>query len=243
MIKGMYQAGRSLEGKMQGIQVVANNLANINTIGFKKEQEFSEVLLNASEKAKAKGENSRIRQITNFEQGELSLTSNPLDVALTGNGFFVYKTNLGKELSKNGRLKIDTEGYLCDQSGNHIMGKNGDINLGEVLDDSTDKITISKNGDISLNDKYMDTILVAKVNNPQENVRTKGSSFVPAEDDIIPLEDSDFSVEQGYLEESNVNPIIEMESMITMNKDYEAAKKMINAFDLSLGQANEIGKV
>jgi flagellar basal-body rod protein FlgG len=58
-----------------------------------------------------------------------------------------------------------------------------------------------------------------------------------------PAKETDYSLEQGYLEDSNINPIIEMESMITLNKDYESSKKMITAFDLSLGQANEIGKV
>ena len=243
MIKGMYLAGRSLDNRMKGIQVVANNLANLNTTGYKRELQFSEVLSAANQVTKQKDQNVRIRQITDFAQGDLALTSNPLDVAISGKGFFLVKTGQGVEFTRNGRFKISDDGYLINQSGAKVQGRNGDINIGEVLEEKHDSITISKNGEIRVGDKLVDAIMVAQPERPQDSVRTNGLNFVAEEEELKPADENDFSVEQGYLEDSNINPIIEMETMITMNKDYESSKKMVTAFDLSLGQANEIGKV
>lgn len=242
MIKGMFLAGRSLDNRMKGIQVVANNLANLNTTGYKRELQFSEILSAAENATRQKGEPARIRQITDFAQGDLALTSNPLDVAISGKGFFLVKTNAGMEFTRNGRFKISDEGYLVNQNGNKVQGKNGDINLGELLDEKHEAITISKNGEIRIGSKLVDAILVAQPERPQDSVRTNGLNFVSEEEELKPADENDFSLEQGYLEDSNINPIIEMETMITLNKDYESSKKMITAFDLSLGQANEIGK-
>lgn len=243
MIKGMYLAGRSLSGRMKGIEVVANNLANVNTTGFKRQLQFAEILSAANVDVKTKEGNSRIRQVTDFAQGDLALTSNPLDIALSGKGFFVVKKDSTTELTRNGRLKVSDDGYLVNQMGNRVQGANGDIHLGEILEEKHDSITITKKGEIRIGNKVVDTILVVQPEHPQENVRTNGLSFITEEDNLKPAEDTEYSIEQGYLEDSNINPIIEMETMITMNKDYESSKKMINAFDLSLGQANEIGKV
>jgi fagellar hook-basal body proteins len=243
MIKGMYLAARSLDNRMKGIQVVANNLANLNTTGFKRELQFSEIMSSINGDKKVKGGNSKIRQVTDFTQGELSLTSNPLDLAISGKGFFLVKTDIGTEFTRNGRFKISDEGYLVTQSGDKVLGQNGEINLGDVIDDKQDSITISKNGEIRVGDKLVDKLFIAKVDNPQGSVKTTGENFASDDEEYLPAAEEDFSVEQGYLEESNINPIIEMEAMITMSKDYESSKKMITAFDQSLGQANEIGKV
>jgi len=243
MIKGMYLAGRSMDNRMKGIQVVANNLANLNTTGYKRELQFSEVLSAANASAKKNGEPARIRQLTDFTQGDLDLTSNPLDVAISGKGFFLVKTGAGTEFTRNGRFKLSDDGYLVNQSGNRVQGENGDINLGEVIDEKRDSITILKTGEIRVGDKVVDKIFVAQPDSPQDSVRTNGLNFVAEEESFKPADETTYSLEQGYLEDSNINPIIEMETMITMNKDYESSKKMITAFDLSLGQANEIGKV
>lgn len=243
MIKGMYLAGRSLDNRMKGIQVVSNNLANINTTGYKRELQFSEILSAADQATKQKEVPARVRQITDFSQGDLALTSNPLDVAISGKGFFVVKTGAGMEFTRNGRFKISDDGYLVNQSGYKVQGRSGDINLGELLDEKHEAITISKNGEIRVGSKLVDAILVTQPERPQDSVRTNGLNFVAEEEELKPADEKDFSLEQGYLEDSNINPIIEMETMISLSKDYESSKKMITAFDQSLGQANEIGKV
>lgn len=241
MIKGLYLSARSLDQRMQNMQIVANNLANTNTTGFKKELEFSEVMANV--KDSMGNIESKIRQVTDYSQGNIAKTSNPLDVAISGNGFFVVKTENGNEFTRNGRFKISEEGFLVDQQGNKVLGKSGEINLGNVLDENYNSITINNNGDVKIGDKYVDTILVAKIDDPQGSLKTKGLNFIAKAGDYRAADVSEFQLKQGYLEESNINPIVEMENMINLSKDYESSKKILTSFDQTLAQANEIGKV
>jgi flagellar basal-body rod protein FlgF len=241
MIKGLYLSARSLDQRMQNMQIVANNLANTNTTGFKKELEFSEVMANV--KDSMGNIESKIRQVTDYSQGNIAKTSNPLDVAISGNGFFVVKTENGNEFTRNGRFKISEEGFLVDQQGNKVLGKSGEINLGNVLDENYNSITINNNGDVKIGDKYVDTILVAKIDDPQGSLKTKGLNFIAKAGDYQAADASEYQLKQGYLEESNINPIVEMENMINLSKDYESSKKILTSFDQTLAQANEIGKV
>lgn len=84
---------------------------------------------------------------------------------------------------------------------------------------------------------------ISKINNVNQLKKTEGSSFILYGGDYETVEEGEFQIAQGYLESSNVNPVIEMEAMIQMSKDYESATKMVQALDRSLEQANQIGKV
>jgi flagellar basal-body rod protein FlgF len=74
-------------------------------------------------------------------------------------------------------------------------------------------------------------------------VRAGGSNFLVEDNNFKNADEESFTISQGYLEESNTNPIEEMQSMIAINKEYETTQKIMNALDASLGQANEVGKV
>ncbi|MEW6194118.1 MAG: flagellar hook basal-body protein [Bacteroidota bacterium] len=236
MIKGIYTVARSLEHRTKNIDVVANNLANINTTGYKREVPFSEYIDEFGQ--------SYIKKISSQQQGETILTSNPLDMAIYGDGFFAVKDEDGKvELTRDGRFRISDEGYLVDANGKKVLGQNGTISLEEILRQKDSIFLVSSAGEIKIGNQLVDTLLIVKVDNPEELVRSGGSNFITNDENFTNALADEFKISQGYIEQSNTNPILEMESMIQLNKTYETSQKIINSLDQSLDLANQIGKV
>lgn len=234
MIKGIYTVARSLEQHSKNIDVIANNLANINTTAYKREIPFSEYIDEFG--------NSRIRKVTSQTQGETVMTSNPLDLAIYGNGFFAVKDENGNtELTRDGRFRLSSDGFLVDANNYKVLGQNGPINLDETLLQKDAVINISSSGEIKIGEEIIDTLLILKVDEPENLQRSGGSNFILPED-YSTAKETDYKISQGYLEQSNTNPILEMESMIQMNKAYETSQKIIAALDQSLDMANQIGK-
>ncbi|MHB8852340.1 MAG: flagellar basal-body rod protein FlgF [Ignavibacteriaceae bacterium] len=234
MIKGIYTAARGLDARMKNLEVIANNLANLNTTGFKKEMPFSEVMNQYGQ--------TQIQQVTDFRQGDLAQTNNPTDVAISGKGFFVVQTENGQELTRNGSFKISDNGYLVDQQGNKVMGQNGAIKIDMLSFEKQKSFTISNNGEVKFGNNVIDSLMIAKMNDQQDSARDSGTNF-SAVGGFQVANQNDFQIKQGYLEESNVNPIKELENMIQVNNEYQSASKMITFLDKSLDEANQIGKV
>lgn len=235
MIKGIYTAARGLNSRMKNLEIVANNLANLNTTGFKRVVPFSEII---NQYGKVE-----IKKATDYQQGNLTKTSNPLDFAISGKGFFVIQTANGPELTRDGKFKISVDGHIVTKQGNKVLGKNGPISVNNLLLDKNKRLTISSNGDIRYGDILIDTLLIANMNSPEQSVRTAGVNFTTGNDGFQIASRGSYSIKQGYQEESNINPIKEMEEMIRLNTEYDSAHKIINYLDQSLGQANQIGKV
>ncbi len=235
MVKGLYFAAKSLQDKIRNIEIVANNLANINTTGFKREIPFSEYL--------DREENKTVKQITDFSEGSLLETGNPFDLAISGKGFFVVKTEQGLEITKNGKFKIDAEGFLTTEDGERVQGKNGEISFLENIFESNKPVTITKDGIIKVGDEIVNQLKIVEVEDTRKLIRSGNGKYYLADEDYRKAPESDFEIHQGYLEESNTNPILEMQAMIKLEKDYEASQKMIASLDQMMGQAKEIGKV
>lgn len=233
MIKGIYQSARSLLAAQKNIERIATNLANVNTVGFKREGLFTEVLKNTG--------NSEIRSAVDTSQGNLVQTFNPLDLALVGDGMFAFKTNDGYEFERKGVFKISEDGFLVDEKGNKVLGKNGEINLSEFQNGNRTDIKINTKGEITLNNNYVDDLLIVKIDDYERKER--GLNFDSIQDIKDFAQESEYEIKQGYLEESNVNPMIELENMINVSKDYETAYKMVNYLDSSLEKTNEIGRI
>ncbi len=235
MIKGIYTAARGLNSRMKNLEIVANNLANLNTTGFKRQVPFSEII---NQYGKVE-----IKKATDYGQGNLIETSNPLDFAISGKGFFVIKTENGPQLTRNGRFNISVDGYIVTKQGNKVMGKKGPISINNLSMDKDKKLTISLNGEIKYGNEVIDTLLIADMNNPELSERAPGGNFTTDNAGFQIASPNTYNIKQGYQEESNINPIKEMEAMILLNTEYDSARKVINFLDRSLGQANQIGKV
>lgn len=233
MIKGIYQSARSLLAANKNMERISSNLANLNTVGFKREGLFSEILKSAGQ--------SEIRSSVDSSQGDIYETSNPLDFAIMGEGLFTVKTENGYEFTRKGNFRISDDGFLVDENGNAVMGKDGEINLQEYLNGEQTDIKVSSKGEISINDFQAADLLVVKIDDYER--RKMGLNFSSTQDIKDLAMETEFSVRQGYLEESNVNPMVELENMINVSKDYETAYKMVTYLDSSLEKTNDLGRI
>ncbi|MBU0472805.1 MAG: flagellar hook basal-body protein [Bacteroidetes bacterium] len=235
MIKGIFQAGRNLQVGEKQISVISNNLANMGTSGYKKELPFYQIL---SENGK-----TTTNQVTDLSAGERIFTGNPLDLAIKGNAYFTVETDSGERLTRDGKFTISQEGFLTNRAGDKIVGEGGGINLKDIMTRDNAQITITNEGMVMVGDKVVDKLMIMKERDGTKLLKDYGVYFQAENDGFIQLEPEDYQVDQGFLENSNVNPMDEMENMISLSKNYESAKNILTYLDESLEKANQIGKV
>ncbi len=235
MIKSISSTAQNMQMKIKDLEIIANNLANINSTGYKRELPFAEIL-----QREGKGE---LKQLTDFREGVSISTGNPYDLSLSGAGFFVVQTEEGNELTRNGKFMLSDEGYLVNEKGDKVLGQKGPVNMSDLLFDPSKSFSVAANGEIKIGDKIIDHLLIGKIENQENLLRQADQSFSYKNGEFIPAEETEFVVTQGYVEESNVNPIQEMQSMIEINRAFEASQKLIQNFDQHLGRVNETGKI
>ncbi|MCB0731074.1 MAG: flagellar hook-basal body protein, partial [Ignavibacteriae bacterium] len=228
-------AAASMRNKMLNIQIVANNLANLDTTGFKRGLAFADVLDEEN--------TNQTRKITDFTEGVFIETNNPLNAAISGDAFFTVQTPNGEYLTKNGDFIIDQQGFLSTKDGFRVLAQNGEINLQEEIIDKKGNLAITKNGEIKSDDKIIAKLKIMNVENELKLKKDEGQKFYTDDKEYTLVNDDEFQVYSGYLESSNTNAILEMQQMIQLQKDYEASQKMITSIDTMLSQTDEIGKI
>lgn len=235
MIKGIFQAGRNLQVGEKQIGVISNNLANMGTSGYKKSMPFYEVLMEEGK--------TTTNQVTDFAAGEHLFTGNTLDLALKGNAYFAVETESGERLTRDGKFSMSQEGFLINRKSHKVLGEGGAINLKEVMTDDDNTISISHDGIVMVGNKVVDNLMIMKAAEDSKLLKDFDVYFKSENDDFVQVDEEEYSVSQGFLESSNVNPIDEMEGMISLSKNYESAKNILTQLDESLEKANQIGKV
>ena len=261
-MRALYSAATGMQSLQLSIDTISNNLANVNTTGYKKQRvEFKDLLyekLNTTDFSDGGGApvtlevGQGVRPIAttrSFGQGSLRQTDNELDLAIDGDGFFVVKdVNDNLKYTKDGSFKIsvaDGTARLSTADGLFVQGEGGDLDLGAEVSE----ISISKQGLLSVkrqgSTEYeeIDTIQLMKFVNPA-GLESLGSNFYQVtEASGEPMENVDGSageVIQGYLEGSNVQVVEEMINMITAQRAYETNSKTIQTADEMLQQANNL---
>ncbi len=265
LIRGLYTAVSGMTTEMMQNNVSANNLANVDTVGYKKDitinRSFSEMLIHRINDSAYEQKNSPISQkpyigklgtgvqasslYTSFEQGSLKETDHPLDLAVDGNGFFVISPNpdapeAERYYTRDGAFKINDEGFLCDKRGNKVLGVDGVI----VIPQDSQETVISTNGEIFADGAYVGQLDVVDVGNTDQ-LEKIGDGLLRIKNDAQ-AQETMFSgnIRQGFLEASNVKSIEEMVKMITSLRSYEANQKVIQAQDETLEKAvNEVGRL
>lgn len=251
MIKGIFASGSGMQPRMLRLEVLANNLANIDTTGFKKENIFVQVLnetnnLSATANATGKGELAGldVKQFTDFSAGSMRPTNNPLDIAIEGNGFFVIETPRGIRYTRNGNFMLAADGTVVTLQGQPVMGSGGKIQFPQLQKITDGKLAISENGEITLNQTAIGKFKIVDFENLTK-LKKEGSSVFVAPDDERPreVENSTTKIRQGYLEESNVEGIAEMIAMVELNRSFESDQKSIQYQDGTLERAMDVGRV
>lgn len=235
MIKSLALGAKNLNSRMKNMEIVANNLANINTTGFKRELPFAEYL--------QRMQNQDASQLTDFTEGSFIETDNTFDLAISGDAMFVVKTDDEIQLTRNGRFKIDEEGFLVTENGARVMGKQGDINIAEAIVGKNQSVNINTKGEIKIGENVVDQLAMGKIDDQSQVKRSVGQNFIVKNDDYLEAMEDEYEVHQGFLEEANVNAIQEMQYMIEFSKNFEMSQKLITSLDQIMGMAKEIGRV
>jgi len=235
MYKGIYIALSGAVLKQKHMDLFAQNIANVNTNGYKKERiSFRDYLIPA-DNASGVVEDGRTmtqlsEQVTDFSNGPILSTSNPLDLALSGDGFFALENN---RYTRNGNFKISNDGYLATQGNIKILGDGGPISI------EGSRIEISSSGQVFADDISVGNIKVVDFEDRSKLKKMDEGLFYSEESG----QELDANISQGYLESSNVEVIREMVQMVTSMREFESYQKMIHAFDEAASKTiNEMGK-
>lgn len=216
------------------MDVVANNVANVNTTGYKADKSlFQEFLMPGAHEDNFLGSDRRVSFVQDratyhdFSQGAAEQTKNPLDIAIDGGAFLAVQTPAGERYTRDGALQINAQGQLVTASGNPVLGANGPITFQQ-----TDKdITISNDGTITVLeginriDSIRGKLRLVGFAQPQQ-LKKEGGNFYSA-DGIAPQPDLIAKVRQGFIEKSNVNAVTEMSRMIEVTRAYTSISALL----------------
>lgn len=241
------------------LEVLSNNLANINTIGFKEEKAVFSNYIPGEQSSLATSDpdlysssqpealfpyaqsNMQVQcqgTQTSFEQGQLKQTGNALDFAINGKGFFCVEVSEGViNYTRKGTFRLDEEKLLVTQEGAIVLDKNGNkISLNEK------NIFVDEKGNISSGGIQVGTLKVVDFDNLNSLQKQGDTLFEPIDSNVTEIETDEYQLMQGFTEQSNVNPIKIMTEMIEVHRAFEAYQKIIKSLDETVARSlNEIG--
>jgi flagellar basal-body rod protein FlgF len=217
------------------LDVVANNIANINTTGFKADKSlFEEYLRSGAHEDNFVGRDRRVSFVQDratlhdFAAGPSEQTKNPLDVAIDGNAFLVVQTPAGERYTRDGSMQINAQGQLVNAAGAPVLGTSGPI----VFQPGDKNINIAADGNITVLegvnriDSVRGKLRLVSVPDSQKLVK-EGSNLYSAPPGSTPTPSLTARVNQGFIEKSNVNSVMEMTRMIDVTRAYTQISAML----------------
>jgi len=258
MMRGLWTAATGMTCQQTNLDAVANNMANVNTSGFKKSRvNFQDLMYQNLRQPGAAtssggqlaagiqvGMGAKVVAVEKiFNQGDYTQTKNQLDMALEGKGFFKLLNN-GKEVyTRSGAFKLDRDGFICDSNGNRLQPE-------FAIPAKTAAITVEPGGKIvatGADGKELGSSQIQLFNfaNPAGMRSVGQNQFVPTDASGDPVQgnpgvDEFGTILQGYLEMSNVDVVEEMINMIMAQRAYEIGSKVIQAGDEMLQMATNL---
>ena len=219
------------------LDVVANNIANINTTGFKADNVvFHEFLMPGAQANQFAGNDRRVSFVQDratwldLSQGPVEHTGNPLDVAISGNAFLTVQTPRGERYTRNGALQVNAQGQLVTSEGLQVIGQNGPI----VFQPNDRDISIGIDGLISVRegqnttDSQRGKLKLASFDQPQR-LQKDGTSTYMAPAGVTAQAAPNARVTQGVVEKSNVKSVMEMTRMIEVTRAYTQIASMLQS--------------
>ncbi len=227
------------------LEVTANNIANVNTSGFK-----AGSLLIRSEDVKPSSNKNNLATdqpwkmaydwsgLRDYRQGGLKTTGSPLDLAITGEGFFTVNTPNGPRYTRGGAFSMNDQGEVVDGNGNQLQGDGSAV----TIPNNAKEINIATDGTLSVDGQVQGKIQIVKFDDPQ-SLQTEGNDLYNGGNQTAqPLENA--QMVQGAIEQSNVNSVFEMTDMIEISRQYEATQGMVQRMhDREQNAIRTIGKV
>ncbi len=222
------------------LDVVANNIANAATTGFKADRPvFQEYLMPVARENRFPGPDRQLSFVYDrgiwhdFRQGPIQTTGNPLDIAIDNNAFLAVQTPAGERYTRNGALQINSQGQIVTADGSVVLGENGPI----VIQQFDHDIQVAPDGRVTViegNNTRTESIRgrfrLVTFNDPQQLQKDGANNFLaPTGLAPRPVATTDIRIVSGALEKSNVNGIQEMSRMIEITRTYTQVANMIQA--------------
>ncbi len=218
-------------GLLREMRIVANNIANAATTGYRQEgMVFSEYVMSIDGASSLSMGQGNVRN-TSLEQGTLTQTGGTFDFAIEGDGFFLIETPAGERLSRSGAFSPNADGDLVTMDGYRVLDAGG---APVFVPPGASDVAVSADGTISSEGNPIGQIGVVQPLNPREMVREDGVMF-RADDGYEPAENA--RVLQRFVENSNVNPILQITRMIEVQRAYELGASFLEAEDERVRQA------
>jgi len=228
-LHGIVQTARSLSYFERWQQVTANNVANANTDAFKADRVTATT---------TRGDSTPVPiGHIDLSPGALRDTGRPLDVAIEGNGFLVVGTKDGERLTRGGSLRLDADGMLTDAHGDAVLGANGPMGL------RGGQVEIKDDGSVLVDGAPVDRLRVIAPDDPSKLLKTGQGRYI-AGSPVTAVSDETTHVKQGQLEDPNVDPVLSMVEMITIQRAYATNIEALRTMDGVMGTVTgEVGKV
>jgi flagellar basal-body rod protein FlgG len=227
-----YHSSNTYLGMMaqeERMNLTSNNMANVNTAGYKKDVPIFEGYLVKQSK-------------TYFGQGPFKLTENDLDMALNGPGFFQIETPNGVRYSRNGNFSVNSDGQIVTPEGYTLVGAG-------IVPEGTLKVVIEPEGRVQAINPDLDSLVIGQIElvefaDPNMLIKEGYDFYVPKSPEFTPEPAAQTTIEQGFLEMSNVNPVNESVQLIEIYRIYEALQKIVHTKqEMDQKATGELGKL
>jgi flagellar basal-body rod protein FlgG len=242
----MYLAAAGALVQQMRLEMLANNVANINTIGFKGEKPVFRVPEDAANQAILNNPEGvqplspyapPFSAVVDFSQGAVRQTGNPLDVAINGDGFFSVQTPDGIQYTRQGSFTLDPDGVLVTPDGYPVLGDGGELSLEEGT------VAIDQEGGVYVDGDEVGRLQITDFVNPNSLIQAGNGRFIASDTAILGQRPETTTLSQGYLETANVNPVQAMTEMIETSRAFEAYQKVIQSVDEATSKSiNDVGK-
>ncbi len=241
MVRGFYILGSDMLTQSRVLNTLGNNLANVNTTGFKKadvtQKAFGEMLLDRVDQNRTRVGDTSLMNIvdesdTDYSQGAFDPTGRNLDFAVRGDGFFAVQKGNGVVYTRNGSFNLDDQGYLVLAGQGRVLGDNGPIHLG------TDKITVNSQGDIYTDSGRVDRIALYDVAD-KKNLTSLGEGIYSSSG-ATKMQNQ--NILWKNTEGSNVEVTTEMTQSIASERQLQSCSSALKMYDEVLDKAVDISK-
>ncbi len=237
MSGSIYAATSGAEVQRVRMDLLSNNLANMNTVGYKSDDAVFRVQDNALDPNDGAGESSSepgvlpsvpvipLTTRTDFTQGFLQPTGNSLDLAIEGGGFFSIQTDAGIRYSRNGSFTLGTGGILTTHDGHAVLGEGGEITIDGA------EVEFDGNGNVLVDGQISDKLRIVEISDLAALTKEGHNLFVLDEERGVEEPVEYANLHQGFLEGSNVNAVKIMTDLIEVMRGYESYQKIIRTLD------------
>lgn len=236
MIQGIYTAAAGMLARMKQLEIAGNNLANLDTAGFKKDGlDFRALVSGTATLTIGNGMTGSEEDRTIFTQGGFAETSNRFDLALDGPGFFTVQVGATQFYTRNGNFRLNENGELVTPSGYKVLGMNGPIAL------AGNDAKINSQGEIIVNKAVSEKLRI--VDFPDKTQLVKRGENLFAAPPALQSNQSPAIVRQGFLEDSNIDPLQIMVELIDLQHAFDTSQRALHAEDETLRRVvNELGQ-